>query len=217
MSTQLQNLNSEFNSLLTQYKDTYQNYINALNTNNINLTTVPNTSFIGTSNINTLSNSTITSCKTACSTNTSCTGATFNSDLNTCILSNGTGSLISTNQSIAIVQEAIYYSYQLQQLNSKLININNQMMNNATQNESQYNQNQQQNTIQNESLNNNYYTLQQEKNQINEMIRQYETLNAAYNNGSIEVNSNYFNYVVLLLIVILLIFILIKLFIKRQR
>jgi len=217
MSTQLQNLNSEFNSLLTQYKDTYQNYINALNTNNINLTTVPNTSFVGTSNINTLSNSTITSCKTACSTNTSCTGATFNSDLNTCILSNGTGSLISTNQSIAIVQEAIYYSYQLQQLNSKLININNQMMNNATQNESQYNQNQQQNTIQNESLNNNYYTLQQEKNQINEMIRQYETLNAAYNNGSIEVNSNYFNYVVLLLIVILLIFILIKLFIKRQR
>ena len=109
MSTQFQNLNSEFNSLLTQYKDTYQNYINALNTNNINLTTVPNTSFVGTSNINTLSNSTITSCKTACSTNTSCTGATFNSDLNTCILSNGTGSLISTNQSIAIVQEAIYY------------------------------------------------------------------------------------------------------------
>jgi len=217
MSTQFQNLNSEFNSLLTQYKDTYQNYINALNTNNINLTTVPNTSFVGTSNINTLSNSTITSCKTACSTNTSCTGATFNSDLNTCILSNGTGSLISTNQSIAIVQEAIYYSYQLQQLNSKLININNQMMNNVTQNESQYNQNQQQNAIQNESLNNNFYTLQQEKNQINEMIRQYETLNAAYNNGNIEVNSNYFNYVVLLLIVILLIFLLIKLFIKRQR
>ena len=38
MSSQIQNLSQQFNSLLTKYTDTYQSYITALNTNNTRMT-----------------------------------------------------------------------------------------------------------------------------------------------------------------------------------
>ena len=56
----------------------------------------------------------------------------------------------------------------------------------------------------------NYNTLAQEREEIDRMIKQYETLNEAYDNSSIMVNSQYANYIVLLLVTILLIFLLVK-------
>jgi hypothetical protein len=50
MSTQLQNLSSQFNSLLTQYTDTYKEYISLVNSNDNSLTAVPNSAFVGKSN-----------------------------------------------------------------------------------------------------------------------------------------------------------------------
>ena len=56
----------------------------------------------------------------------------------------------------------------------------------------------------------NYKILQNERIQIEKMIHQFETLNAATKNGEINVTSNYYNYIVLLFITILLFFLLIK-------
>jgi hypothetical protein len=56
----------------------------------------------------------------------------------------------------------------------------------------------------------NYNTLAQEREEIARMIKEYETLNTAYDNGVVVVNSQYANYIVLLLVTILLIFLLIK-------
>lgn len=210
MSSQLQDLSNQFNSLLTQYTDTYQSYISVINSDDNSLTTVPNSSFVGQSNINVLNNSSIDDCQTSCSSNTSCSGATFNNNSNSCTLSSGTGNIVSTPQSTAIVQQALYYSYQLQQINTQLLNINQQMMTTTNNSYGQFQQTQQQNQQQEQILQNNYQTLTQERAEIDEMIRQFETLNAAYEDGNINVTSNYYRYIILIIFAIFLVFILIK-------
>jgi hypothetical protein len=58
---------------------------------------------------------------------------------------------------------------------------------------------------------NNYQTLIQERQEINEMVGQFETINAAYEDGNINVTSNYYSYIILIFVAIFLVFILIKL------
>lgn len=217
-STQLQTLSDQFNSLLTQYTNTYQEYISLVASNNNSLTSVPGTSYAGESIISSLSNSTLDACQSACSSNSSCSGASFNNTSSVCTLSSGTGNLVSTPQSTAIVQQAIYYSYQLQQLNSQLMTLNQQMMNASNSSYNQYQQSQQQSQQQEQALQNNYQTLLQERDQIDNMIRQFETLNSAYDNGYINVTANYYSYIVLLFVAIFLVFVLIKFsFTSEQR
>ena len=205
MSAELQNLSNQFNSLLTQYTDTYQNYISVINSGNNGLTTVPDSSFASGSNLSVLNNSSVDDCLSSCTSNSSCSGATFNNNSNSCILSSGTGNIVSTPQSTAIVQQALYYSYQLQQINTQLLNINQQIMSTTNSSYGHFQQTQQKNQQQEQALQNNYQTLLQERIEIDEMVRQFETVNAAYENGNINVTSNYYSYIVLVLIAIFLI------------
>lgn len=213
MSRQIEDLSNEFNTLLTQYKDTYQDYINVINSNDKTFTTMPNFSFVGENNINTLNNSSLTSCQTSCSENTQCSGATFNDISQICRLSSGEGSIVNTKHSIAIVQQAIFYSYKLQELNSQLSYINNQIMEKYKNNikDLQYSQER------SNALNNNYNVLANERFEIEQMIRQYETLNTAYQDGDINTNSNYYIYITLLSITIILLFLLVKYSIPNQQ
>ena len=217
MSSQLQNLSSEFNSLITQYTDTYKKYINVINSEDTSLTTVPDYSFVGKSNINVLNNSSIDACQTSCISNTSCSGATFNNNSNSCTLSSGTGNIIFTPQSTAIVKQALYYSYQLQQINTQLMNINQQIITISKNSYGDFKQNQQQNEQQAQTLENNYKTLSQERIQIDEMVNKFKTLNTAYENGNIIITTNYYSYIMLLFIVIFLVFILIKYSLPQQQ
>jgi NADH:ubiquinone oxidoreductase subunit 3 (subunit A) len=210
MSSQLQNLSSQFNTLLSQYTEMYNNYINVVNSNDTSFTAVPDTSFVGQSNISVLNGSSINDCASSCLNNSSCSGATFNNNSSSCTLSSGSGNIVSTPQSTSIVKQALYYSYQLQQLNSQLMAINQQMISTSNNNFGQFQQTQQQNQEKEIVLQNNYQTLTHERMQIEEMIRQFETLNAAYENGNINVTSNYYSYIVLLFVVIFLVGLLMK-------
>ena len=210
MSIQLQNLSNEFNMLLSQYQDTYQKYIEVISSDNTNFKIVNNSAFYGEKQINTLNNTDINNCQSACLSNSSCSGATFNTLSNNCTLSSGLGNIVQTQKSKAIVKEAMYYSYQLQKLNDKLIDINKQLLENSNNSYNEYQKSQQQNIQQENALNNNYQTLTQERNEIEKMIRQYETLNSAIENGDINVTSNYYSYISLLFITILLVFLLFK-------
>jgi hypothetical protein len=210
MPIQLQNLSNEFNTLISQYQDTYKKYINVINSDNNNFTTVNNSAFYGEKQINTLNNTNVENCQSECSTNSSCSGATFNTTSNNCILSSGSGKIVQQQNSNAIVKEAMYYSYQLQNLNTNLMNINEQIMNYSNNNYDEFQKSQQQNVDEENALNNNYQTLSNERTQIEKMIREYETLNRAYENGNINVTSNYYSYIALLFITILLIFLFLK-------
>lgn len=204
-------LSNKFNSLLTQYQETYQNFLNTIETdNNDTLTTVPNSAFVGQSNINTIEDSTSDNCLSSCGSNTSCSGATFDNNSNTCILSSGAGNIISSNNQTAIVKQALYYSNQLKQLNTELLSINNTMMQNSNNSINSYSQTQEKINKKAEILNSNYNILEQERREIEQIVREYETLNSAYENGNTLVTSNYYYYIVYLLVAIVLIFLLVK-------
>jgi hypothetical protein len=210
MSIQLQNLSNEFNTLISQYQDTYQKYIDVINSDNKSFTTVDNSAFYGQTQINTLNNTDLTNCEASCSSNSSCSGATFNTTSNNCTLSSGSGNIVQEQSSKAIVKEAMYYSYQLQNLNAKLIDINQQMMNTSSKNYNEFQKSQQQTIEQENTMNNNYQNLSVERIQIEKMIREYETLSRALENGNIVVTSNYYSYITLFLIAILLILLFFK-------
>lgn len=210
-------LSNKFNSLLTQYKNTYQDFLDAINTNNSSFASVKNSAFIGGSTISTLQNSSVNDCTSSCSSNKLCSGATYNNSDKSCTLSSGTGNITKSSNQTAIVKQALYYSYQLQSINNELTQTNTDMMSLANSRIGDYQQTQQLNEQKSTILQNNYKTLQEERSQIEEMIRQYETLNSAYENGNINVTSNYYYYIMYLFVAIFLILILVKYSMPNQQ
>ena len=199
MSSQLQNLSSQFNTLLVEYKETYNKYVEVLNTNDNSFTHTPGFSFVGDTNLNVLGNSSVSACESACSKNSSCTGATFNNTLNNCTLGSGPGSMVPTTNSIAIVKKALYYSNLLKEMNVKMTALNQQMIDISKNNYNQINENQTQTKEKHIIMINNHNVLIDERIEIEKMIRQFQTLEAAYEDGNIIVNANYSSYIVLLL------------------
>ncbi len=216
-SQQIQTLSNQFNTLLSEYQSTYNNFINAINSKDNSFTTVDNSAFNGSNIINTTTESSLNDCSTACSSNSSCSGATFTTNNNNCILSSGNGSIIKSNNSTAIVKQGMYYSYQLQKINQQLMDINKQINDNVNKSYDTYQTNLEQVSQRDQLLQQNYTGLTQDRENIEIMVREFEILNSAQENGDIKTTMNYYNYIILLLIVILLIFLLIRFSIPSQQ
>ena len=137
MSNQTDLLKNKFNSLLTQYQDTYQEYLKSINSH----------------------------------------------------------------------EQSLHYSNQLKQINNELIETNTSLMNLVNSNANNLKQNNGENS---KILNTNYETLEKERLQIANMINQYETINSAYENGIVTVNTNYYSYILYLIIALFLVFLLFK-------
>jgi hypothetical protein len=209
-----QTLTNQFNSLLQEYQSTYKSFVDNINSSDSNasenLILLPDFAYNGGNTIDTITNSSTDTCKTSCSSNSKCTGATYSSDNNNCTLTSDKGSLINSSGSTAIVNKSLYYSYKLQQLNTQLMDINNQMSQSITDNSNGYSQSLQQGQQADQDLQQNYNVLAQERKEIERMILDFKTINSAEENGEINVTMYYYNYIVLILITILLIFLLIK-------
>ena len=219
-SSQLQTLSNQFNTLLTEYQNTYTEFMNVINSNDTNFTTVENSAFSGASIINTNTVSNINDCTTACSSNTSCSGATFitnSTNTNNCTLSSGSGNIVNLKNSTAIVQKGLYYSYQLQNLNQQLMDINQEITNTVNQSNTKHQNNLDQINKRGESLQKNYVVLSDEREHINLMIREFESINQAEENSDINVTMNYYNYIVLSFVAILLIFLLLRFSIPSEQ
>jgi len=210
MSSQMEILTNKFNSLLAQYEETYDEFLNTVSSDNKSFKTIPDSAFIGTNNINTIQGSNVNNCMKSCSKNNSCSGATFDKRRKTCSLSSGTGNIVNSLNKTAIIKQALYYSHQLQKINDELISVNTNIMTLANSRIGNYQQNQKLNAEKANILQNNYKTLQQERSEIAEIARQYETLNSAYENGSINVTMYYYHFIMYLLIAIFLVVLLLR-------
>lgn len=137
MSNQIELLTNNFNTLLTQYQNTYQEYLKSLDSK----------------------------------------------------------------------EQAMHYSNQLQQINNELTETNNTILNLVNNN---YSESQKNNGENSEILMNNYRVLEEERLQIANIINQYDTINSAYENGKINLTSNYYSYIVYLFIALFLVLLLFK-------
>ena len=209
-SSQIQTLSNQFNTLLTDYQSTYAEFMNTINSNDTSLTTVENSAFTGSGTIKTNQVSSISDCSTACSSNTSCSGATFTPSSNNCTLSSGSGNIVNATNSTAIVQKGLNYSYQLQNLNQQLMDINEQINNSVNQSNSEYQNNLGQINQRGQALQQNYVVLTGDRDRINIMIREFETLNEAQQNSDLNATMSYYNYIVLLFVAIFLVVLLFR-------
>ena len=194
----MSSLSNQFNSILSKYITTYKSY---LDSSDNSLTMVPDSLFAGQTNLNVLANSTLNDCHTSCLSNNACTGATFNSILETCILNSGNGDLIYKPHSTAIVQQKLFYNKQLHELNEQLLRINKQIMSSSYTSDT---------SNAGSILQTEYQSLLKEREKITEMIHQRQTLDSKYQHGSLIVSSNYYTYIFLVLFVIFLIIILLR-------
>lgn len=219
MSGQLEILKNRFNVLLTQYQNTYAEFIDYLNNNKDDNTfkLIPKTSFISTESITSVENTTVDNCLTLCRSNELCSGATFDDTSNYCILSKGKGNITESSSKTAIVKQSLYYSHQLKDLNDQLLKINRSISKIIGENESNQNSIQQENQDKSKQLDNNSKILDDERYKIEEMINQFATLNSAYENGSLNLTSNYYKYILFLLIALLLIYYIVKYSIPNQQ
>jgi lipopolysaccharide export LptBFGC system permease protein LptF len=216
-SSQIQTLSNQFNSLLTKYQSTYTEFMNAIKSNDTSLTTVENSAFAGSDIINTNPVSGINDCTTACSSNTSCSGATFTHSNNNCILSSGTGNIINSTNSTAIVQKGLYYSYELQNLNQQLMDINQEINTTVNQSNAEYQNNLGQINQRGQALEQNYVVLTGDRDRIELMIREFETLNSAQENSDINATMSYYNYIVLLFVAIFLVCLLLRFSVPNEQ
>jgi hypothetical protein len=216
-SNKIQTLSNKFNTLLSEYQSTYDEFINAINSDDTSFTTVDNSAFNGANIINTITGSSVDTCSTSCSSNSSCSGATFSSNNNNCILSSGNGNIIKATNSTAIVKKGIYYSYQLQKINQQLMDINEEINNNVNKYYDNYKTNLDHINQRDQALQQNYTVLTQDRTNIEKMVREFETLNSAQENSDIKTTMNYYNYIILLFIVVLLIFLLLRFSIPSQQ
>lgn len=215
-NSQIQTLSNKFNTLLSEYQSTYNDFIDVVNSNDTTFITVDNSAFNGANIINTIPMSNVNSCSTSCSSNTSCSGATFTST-NNCILSSGNGNIINTANSSAIVKKALFYSYQLQKINQELMKINQEINNNIDPTYENYQTNLNKINVREKAIQQNYIVLTQDRENIAKMVREFEILDSVQENGDIKATMNYYNYIVLVFIAILLLFLLLRFSIPNEQ
>jgi len=215
---ELQNLNDQFNSILSEYQNTYQEYIKIINSDSNDLMIVKDFMYNGGSSISEKSKIVYGNrCLELCQNTELCTGANYDKRRKKCSLISGDGNLIELKGNKAIVQKGLYYSYKLQQLNNELMQLNKQISTNVSTSSSVYQQNQQQQMTQTQAIEQNYQVLEAEREHINEMVSQYQTLQEATSDGEINVTMYYYNYIILAFIVFLLVLLLIKYSVTGQQ
>jgi hypothetical protein len=199
-------LSKDYNSLLNEYKQTFEKYLNSLQNSTVNLITVPNAVFLGESPLQTDSLNSANDCLQSCSSTTFCSGATFYKNNNICSLRKGPGSIISGKNNDAIVPISLYYSYQLKEMNQQLLDLNKDIMETLHQSYGSFQENSQLEQKHGLLIEQNYLYLKEDETKIEKMINEEEYLNSANENSQIMVQQNYYNFIIYFLITILLIF-----------
>ena len=210
-------LTNQFNSVLSQYQETYQKYLNSLNdiNSNVNLVTLENTALFGGDTINTNKLSNVTDCLTSCTADASCNGANFYTEDGMCSTIKNPQNIIPANKTTALVNPALYYSYQLQQLNKQLTDLNQQIIILVNQQDNSNNSDKILN--QQKIVTNNYNILNDERIKIMKMTDELNTINSANINSSLNVSMYYYRYIILIFIVCLMIFLLISFSSSEQK
>lgn len=217
--TELNSLSIQYNNTLNLYKQTYKNYIDSLkiytnNENNKNFVQVPNIIYSGTNNINTQKINDVNSCQQMCNEDKICSGATYNLNNNNCSTKKGLSNLTRGSQyDISIVPKHIQLSYELKNINSQLILLNEKMTNLMNAYSKDFNQDILKTQKQKEVLKNNFNNLYVERNEIDNIIVQNETINSQLNDSELKLNEYYSRYIILLFIVTIIIIIFIYYFI----
>lgn len=201
---QIQALENEFNLVMINYEQAYQNYLNIINSDS-SYNYIQNRVLLGGNNILDTTSNNVSECMTLCSNNTSCTGANYNSNNNSCILKSGVlTATISNNSDYAIITQISQITNILSELSIELDFILTTLTEqvNGLIPKNQYEQ--EQKNIEIEKLYMKSQMLKFDKQQIEIMKTENKKLENEYNISTLNVKQNNLNFILWVILAIVI-------------
>lgn len=201
-SVNLEVLQLEYKNLLMRYNQLVSDYRNIYLQNNNDLDNVRGSQFYGTGRLDLINSTTLGACKSACKANRLCSGATYNTTNNSCELRRGNGDIISSNNNFyAIIPKSKILLRDIQTINQQLINKNREIQLNL--NRIKISDSVSNNNLAERNLNSGYSNLLLEKQYINNILDEYESLDAVNEDSIKRSTQNYYVYILLSVLVFL--------------
>lgn len=181
------------------------------NVNNVPMTSVKGTTFWGASPLSQSTLKTVGECEALCSTTSGCSGATYNETSTICSLRKGDGDIMTGSSSdYSIVPKSLSLLKIVQNINEKLTQVNEKIQKMSQPIETQFNAEAQQRSTSNTNLIDQYNNLVGEREKIQHMLNEYQTLDEQQVEGNIHISQNYYSFILLMFLAILVIFLLYK-------
>ena len=193
----IKTLEKEYNSVLKQYEEAYKNCnakltAMASSTNSSqSFTSFPNNSFWGTGGLKEGSVTSQYDCESMCASDQNGSGATYNPNKKYCWTRKGYGTLaVSVNGStdIALLPDVKACMITLKSLNKRLLDINQQLTTAISSSAPQVESQQTENQSKSDELHTYYAQLLAERLQMDNLVKDNETINSEYENQSLMVN-----------------------------
>jgi hypothetical protein len=226
-SMDLESLRQKYSNLLIQYKAAvadYVNYLNRLTTianpdykpsasnykiNREEYTSLQGMAFNGTGTAGQSDATTLQECQASCANLSNCTGATFVSEK--CLVRTGDSPIVTAgNDSYAIIPKSKQLLLNMEDINQQLLDTNKELTKKINIVEPIFDKTSQDATSKNQDLINNYKVLNEERENILNLLRQYETLESVDNENLVKINQNYYSFILLSILAIAIIFLLYK-------
>ena len=210
---QLSILEQQYEALLLDYKQTYQQYLDALKGTSPQLKIASTSKYVGLPVLNQVVTADQNKCRDLCYATNLCNGANYDSVTTNCSLfSNAAFSPISPGNvsDFAIYSNIKDLNVKLNELNVKLVEINSKIFQLIKSSNTDYNKDRSNITSVSTNLENKSQILYDEKQNINNLLHEFETYIEKDVSTKTEANRKYMIYVLLFCILIFILMIFIK-------
>jgi hypothetical protein len=207
---QIETLEKELKNTEVNYEEAYKNYLSLLKSPDAAkvFTTLTAKAYWGDKALTQGTVNSVEECQAMCSSNTSCTGATYNSTTRFCFARSGEGNILpGSDNTFAIMTKMQEANLTLKALNDKILGLihqlNAEVKNNKTEYEGQFSKVRGRGV----TLRTSYDELMNQRIEIDNMLNQYETIQRDYSDTNLQVKQRYFIYkffYVLMVVVILI-------------
>lgn len=205
----LENLQLKYTNLVAQYKSAVYEYTTFVSQegNKQELVAIQGYAFNGTGVAAQSRSSNLQTCQAECARLPNCTGATFVS--NRCSLRKGDSPILSANKdSYAIIPKRKQLLLNMENINKELIDVNIEIVNRFKMGGPIIDRNITENQNNTNYLTKNYQKLIAERDEILDMLSEYETLESSEDQNQINITQNYHSYFLLSILAIAMLFLL---------
>lgn len=209
----LQDLDGQYQQATKDYDLARANYIQILQQDDMNeMTVIDKRSFTGDTRLSSSLVDDLESCSAKCSTDDTCTGATFNTETTMCLTYSGEGGIesIDSTKKKAILSNLNYALLQMKYYNDLLISLSGEIQLVLEDAEEAVNDKLEDKDEQGIKLRHKYDKLIKERDEIDEIVYDYNSLSQEYKNKTVIVKQGNSVYIVLMLITVLLVFVTMK-------
>ena len=206
MSINLENLQQKQSNLLIQYKQAVADYLAFVQSPpaTSDMVSIQGRAFLGTGSAGQSTATTLQSCQAACAANSACGGATFVS--NQCLLQSGDAPLVPANQNTyAIIPKGKQLLLNMEALNAELISLNQQIQEQLDAAQMDIQEGKETTTQAAQNLAQSYIDLYGDRSAIQELIDEYNTLDATEAETGLKVTQRYYTYLILVVAAIVVV------------